>query len=435
MGILGLINSDPAVKKSVEAAIQASPKAEYDLRFFSEEEEILEFLNYDLPEVVIINFSDPLINIDSIISHIRDDTWILNFGMLGFYSGEKDQEEALLTKYKAINLLALLDHSRIRSHLVKNLQIISQNYQIIFQREFSRNLLDGASGSFTIENDILAIPLYAGIAATILAQRGLINPDNKMHLQLALGELIVNAVEHGNCGISYEEKTQGMASGLSVVELVAERCKDPLIRNKKVDLLWDIHPEESVFVVRDEGAGFDVRAYLKKISAQDMMSLHGRGIKMASAFSTELKYNEKGNQVTLILKHDVSVEHEVPVGFSHEQVVNVKKGDIVLREDEPSDYLYYIVSGKYTVFHNLKQVGTLSPQDIFMGEIAFLLNQRRSASVRAERPGKLIRLTRKTFVSIIREYPHYGIFLSKLLAKRLVRSNDQNAALMEKIRQ
>jgi CRP-like cAMP-binding protein len=319
--------------------------------------------------------------------------------------------------------------------LVKNLQIIAENYQIIFQREFSRNLLDGASGSFTMENDILAIPLYAGIAATILAHRGLINPDNKMHLQLALGELIVNAVEHGNCGISYEEKTLGMENGFSVVELVAERCKDPLIRNKKVDLLWDIHPEESVFVVRDEGEGFDVRAHLKKIADQDMMSLHGRGIKMASAFSTELKYNEKGNQVTLIVKHDASVEHEVPVGFSREQVVNVKKGDIVLREDEPSDYLYYIVSGTYTVFHNLKQVGTLSPQDIFMGEIAFLLNQRRSASVRAERPGKLIFLNRKTFVSIIREYPHYGIFLSKLLAKRLVRSNDQNASLMEKIRQ
>jgi anti-sigma regulatory factor (Ser/Thr protein kinase) len=433
MDMLGVINSDPAVKKILETALMANPKAKYKPRFFSEEEEILDFFSYDLPEIVIINFSDPAIDIDGIVSHIRDDKWILNFGILGLFSGDKENEESLLKKYKSINVLAMLDTYRIQSHLAKSIQIIEQNYQLIFQREFSRNFLDGASGSFTIDNDILAIPLYAGISATILAQRGLINPDNKMHLQLALGELIVNAVEHGNCGITYEEKTLGMENGLSVVELVAERCKDPLIRNKKVEFLWDIHPEESVFVIRDEGKGFDVKAHLKKIAAQDMMSLHGRGIKMASAFSSELKYNEKGNQVTLILKHDSSVEHEVPVGFSHEQVVNVKKGDIVLREDEPSDYLYYIISGKYRVFHNLKQVGTLSPQDIFMGEIAFLLNQRRSASVRAEGPGKLILLTRKTFVSVIREYPHYGIFLSKLLAKRLVRSNDQNAALMERI--
>jgi anti-sigma regulatory factor (Ser/Thr protein kinase) len=434
MGTLGVINSDPVVKKNIEAALLTDMKTRYDLRFFSDPEEILEFLSYDLPEIVIVNFSDPSIDINEIVSHIRDDKWILNFGILGIFSGDRENEESLLKKYNAVNVLAMLDDYRLRSHLVKSIRIIERNYQLIFQREFSRNFLDGVSGSFTIENDILAIPLYAGIGATILAQRGLINPDNKMHLQLALGELIVNAVEHGNCGISYAEKTQGMENGLSVVELVAERCKDPLIRNKRVEFLWDIHPDESIFVIRDEGEGFDVKAHLKKIAAQDIMSLHGRGIKMAAAFSSELKYNEKGNQVTLILKHDASVEHDVPVGFSHEQVVSVNKGDIVLREDEPSDYLYYIISGKYTVFHNLKQVGILSPQDIFMGEIAFLLNQRRSASVRAEGPGKLILLTRKTFVTIIRKYPHYGIFLSKLLAKRLVRSNDQNAALLEKIR-
>ncbi|MDR2257930.1 MAG: ATP-binding protein [Treponema sp.] len=276
MGILGVINSDPAVKKSVEAALMTNVKAQYDPRFFSGTEEILEFFSYDLPEIVIINFSDPSIDVEGIVSHIRDDKWILNFGILGIFSGDKETEESMLKKYKSINVLAMLDDYRIRSHLVKSLRIIEQNYQLIFQREFSRNFLDGASGSFTIENDILAIPLYAGIAATILAQRGLINPDNKMHLQLALGELIVNAVEHGNCGISYEEKTQGMENGFSVVELVAERCKDPLIRNKKVEFLWDIHPEESVFVIRDEGSGFDVRAHLKKLAAQDMMSLHGR---------------------------------------------------------------------------------------------------------------------------------------------------------------
>jgi anti-sigma regulatory factor (Ser/Thr protein kinase) len=434
MGFLGIVNSDSEVKKNLELVFKQNPAVDYDLRFLSEEEEILDFLSYDLPELVIINFSDSLIDIDEVVSHIRDDKRILNFGILGIFTGDKDKEESLLKKYKAINVLAMLDTYRLRSHIIKNIQIIEQNYQIIFQREFSRNLLDGASGSFTIENDILAVPLYAGIGATILAQRGLINPDNKMHLQLALGELIVNAVEHGNCGITYEEKTEAMENGLSVVDLVALKIKDPAIRAKKVEFLWDIQPDKTVFTIRDEGVGFDVKAHLRKIATQDAMSLHGRGIRMASALSTELKYNEKGNQVMLILKHDTVVEHEIPVGFSHEQVINVKKGDIVLREDEPSDYLYYIISGNYSVFHNLKQVGSLSAQDIFMGEIAFLLNQRRSASVRAESPGKLVLLTRKTLVTIIREYPHYGIFLSKLLARRLVRSNDQNAALMEQLR-
>ncbi|MDR0878045.1 MAG: ATP-binding protein [Treponema sp.] len=434
MSILGIINSDPALKKLIDAAFQDNPNTGYDLKFFVKEDEIFEFLNYDLPEIVVINFSDPTVNIDKVVSHIWDDKGILNFGIVGLFHGDKDAEESLLKKYKSINVLTLLDNYRLRTHLVKIIQIIAENYQIIFQREFARNLLDSASGSFTIDNDILAVPLYAGIGATVLAQRGLINPDNKMHLQLALGELIVNAVEHGNCGITYDEKTEGMENGLSVVELVAEKCKDPLIRKKKVEFSWDIQSDCTSFTIRDEGKGFDVAAHLKKIATQDAMSLHGRGIRMASMLSTELKYNDTGNQVTLLLRHDPSVEHEVPVGFSHEQVVNTQKGDIVLRENEPSDYIYYIASGKYSVFHNQKKVGSLSTQDIFMGEMAFLLNQRRSATIRADGPGKLILITRKAFVSIIREYPHYGIFLSKLLARRMVRANDQNAALIAQIK-
>jgi anti-sigma regulatory factor (Ser/Thr protein kinase) len=287
--------------------------------------------------------------------------------------------------------------------------------------------LDGASGSFTIDNDIVAVPLYAGIGATILSQRGVINPDSKMHLQLALAELIVNAIEHGNCGISYDEKTKALDEGISAMDLIAQKCRDPVIQAKKVSFLWEIKAGRSIFIIHDQGEGFDVKAHLEKVAHQDKYSLHGRGIRMAASLSTELKYNAKGNQVALIIKHDDSVEHEVPVGFSKEQIVTVKTGDTVIKEGDPSDYLYYISSGTYDVYHKDVKVGFLSPQDIFMGEMSFLLNQHRSATIKAASPGKLILLTQKALVNVIREYPHYGIFLSKLLAKRLVRSNDRNA--------
>ncbi|MDR1635752.1 MAG: ATP-binding protein [Treponema sp.] len=433
MAVLGIINSDPEITKIVEAAFAAVPDIDYDLKFLAEKEEILRFLGYDMPEIVIINFSDPVTDIGKIMAHITGDRWMLNFGIVGIYSG-RDSEEKILEKYKAANLLTLLDNFRLRSHLVKTIQIIEQSYQIIFQREFTRDLLDGVSGSFTIENDILAIPLYAGMGAMLLTQRSLIDTDKKMYLQLALGELIINAVEHGNCGITYEEKTTVLEKGISVVELVAEKCKDPAIRGRKVEFLWDIGRYITTFVIRDEGPGFNVQAHLEKIARQDILSLHGRGIRIAQMFSSELKYNEKGNEVTMVIKHDDAVEHEVPLGFSKEQILTVKAGDILLRENESGDCLYYIVSGRYSVFHNRKKVGSLSVQDIFMGEMAFLLNQRRSASIRADGPGKLVRLSRKALVNIIREYPHYGIFLSKLLAKRLVRSNDQNAILLEKLK-
>ena len=428
MSTLGIISSDPEINGIIEFAFQQTFNHNKDLIFLVQEDEIREYLNYALPELLVINFSDPNINIDSIVNQIQNDKWIMNFGIIGVFDNAVDVEEDLLKKYKAINVLTMLDVIRINSHLAKSIEIIEQNYQIIFQREFTKNFLEGASGSFTIDNDLLAVPLYAGIGATILSQRGLINPDGKMHLQLALIELITNAIEHGNCGISYEEKAQALESGLFAADLIAEKCNDPEIQAKNVLFGWEIKPDESVFIIQDQGDGFDVKAYMEKIKKQSDYSLHGRGIKMAAKLSHKLRYNEKGNKVTLFVNHDTSIEFEVPTGFPQEQIVPVKEGDVVLREGEASDYLYYISSGTYEVLHKDKRVGTLSAQDIFMGEMSFLLNERRSATIRATSPGRLVLLTQKTFINTIRDYPHYGVFLSKLLAKRLVRSNIQAAA-------
>lgn len=433
MGALGIINSDPAVKEKIESIFynnEDPPNSggEKELLFLDQEEEILEFLKYAMPELVVINFSDQKINTNKIIGQIQNDKLILNFGIIGIFDNSLDVEGELLKRYKDVNVLTMIDNFSIESQLLKSIEIIEKNYQIIFQSEFTKSFLEGASGSFTLGNDLRVVPLYASIGATILAQRGLINPDNKMHLQLALIELIVNAIEHGNCSISYEEKTKALESGLTSVDIIAKKCEDPAIMAKRVFFSWDIKPEKSRFTVRDQGEGFDVEAYTKKIKKQSDYRLHGRGIKMAAKLSHELRYNIKGNQVSLVMNHDTSVEYEVPAGFTGERVVLVKKGDVIMREGEISDSLYYISSGTYEVLHNDKRVGTLSAQDIFMGEMSFLLNKRRSATIRAASAGKLIYLPQKNFVNIIREHPYYGVFLSKLLAKRLVRSNEQAAA-------
>jgi anti-sigma regulatory factor (Ser/Thr protein kinase) len=429
MSTLAIINTNPEIKNLVELAFKNAPKQLYDLLFLEHEDDIFEFLDFTLPELVVVNFSEQIINIEKIIDHIINDKWILNLGIIGIFSYETDKEEDLLKKYKAINVLTLLERYQIRTHLLKCVQIIEQNFQIIFQREITQKLIEGASGSFSFDNNPLNESLYSGIGATILAQRGLINPDIKMHLQMALAELIINAIEHGNCGISYEEKMKALSSGMGISDagLIAEKCKNPAIKAKKVTLSWEIKQGETLFTICDEGEGFDVKAYLEKMRNQDRLSLHGRGLRIVMSFSFKLKYNLKGNLVILTVKHDSKAEHEVPIGFLNEQIIHVKKGSTVISEGEASNFLYYISSGTYEVLHNGKPVGHLSSEDIFMGEMSFLLNQRRSATIKATSDGKLILLTQKTFVNVIKDYPHYGIFLSKLLAKRLVRSNERTA--------
>jgi anti-sigma regulatory factor (Ser/Thr protein kinase) len=430
MNLIGVISSDTEINDEIQSEFDASYADRYILRF-PEESEILEFLNFDLPEIVIINFSDTQIDTLSIIEQVRDDSWLHNFGIIGLYNPESDSEEDMLQQLKNVNILALLNFHRVKSHITKSVQIVDDNRQIIFQNELSSKLFDRASGSFAIENDVLASSIYASIAATTLAQRGYINPETKMLLQLALAELLINAIEHGNCGISYEEKSQFLEDGLSVVDLVQEKCRDPLIEAKRVEFEYDISPHSTRFVIRDQGEGFDVQALSEKLKTEGEMSLHGRGIRMAAALAEKLSYNKRGNEVSIVFPHDEVVSRDTPAGFADQEAVIVKKDDIVFREGETSNFLYYISSGSYSVFHKSQHIGMISPGDIFMGEMSFLLNNRRSATVRAEGPGKLIRISRKAFVSVIKDYPHYGIFLSKLLARKLVRTNLRNAMMQQ----
>ena len=434
MNLVGVISSDETLNETIRAEIENAFGDTFVLTF-PKEGEILEFLNFDLPELVIINFSDAAIDVDGTIDKIRDDSWLHNFGIVGIFDPDQYREEDLLENLKNVNILALLNADRIRSHIARSIKTIADNRQIIFQNELSSRFFERASGSFIIENDILAASIYPGIAATMLAQRGHINPETKMHLQLSLSELLVNGIEHGNCGITYEEKSDFLAKGLSVVDLVAEKCKDPEIAAKRVRFEYDIQPHETKFIIQDDGDGFDVKGLSEKLKVEGEMSLHGRGIKMAASLARLLTYNRKGNVVTMIFPHDDQVSRETPVGFSDDEALIVQKGAIVFREGESSNFLYYISSGTFSVFSKSRHVAMLSPADIFMGEMSFLLNNRRSATVRAENLGKLIKISRKSFVSVIKEFPHYGIFLSKLLARKLVRANVRNVLIQQRDRQ
>jgi hypothetical protein len=434
MKVLGIISSDKKLNRTLKQAYEQWEDKAYKLVFITSEDEIYEFINYELPEIVVINFSDPGIPVKSLIARLEDDAWLHYFGVIGLYDQDVIDEDDLLLKLKKVNVLTLLNAYRIRSHLMKSIEIIRDNYQIIFQRGFASKIMESSSGSFSIANDILAVPIYAGIAATSLSQSGKISSDKKMHLQLALAELIVNGIEHGNCGVSYDEKTDFMENGGSVVELVAEKCRNRKIAEKKVHMDWEIHRDFTRYVIRDEGPGFDVTQLNETLKSQDELSLHGRGIRMARHLSKEIYYNKKGNQVTLIIQHEEQDQQPFPIRFRKEEIVEVERGDVIFREGEESDFLYYIVSGKYYVYHRRKRVGLLNQNDIFMGEMSFLLSNKRNGTIKAADNGKIIRISRKAFVTLVKDYPYYGIFLSRLLAKRLARSNEQNAQLTDKIK-
>jgi len=427
MGYIGIVNSDEKISAQIAKSLKKDEIINY--KILSNEEEIIEFISFELPELVIINFSDPDLDIESIMEQISHDIWVNNFGIIGIYDQEKISEEAVMKKYMEFNILTLLDNIMYKIILTKCAKIILENKQLLFNKGFSEKLFDKDVGSLKLENDPLTVSIYAGLVSSILIQKSLVRAESRMHIQLIFSELLINAIEHGNCGINYDEKTDFLETGGNIIDLIAKKNKDPLISKKIVSMEWEISRDKSTFIIRDEGEGFDVLQFKDKIKKEGIYALHGRGIRMASFFAERLAYNRKGNAALVQIKHDKDISPKAPESLSSEEIIDVKKGDTVCKEGEYGDSLYYISSGKYSVWHANKRVGELDPSDIFIGEMAFFLNNERSATVRAETNGRIIKISRKNFIQIIKKYPQYGLFLVKLLSVKIVRANIANAGL------
>ncbi len=122
-------------------------------------------------------------------------------------------------------------------------------------------------------------------------------------LRIALRELVINAIEHGNLNVSFDEKSKAIMND-SYFALIASRRQDPRYRDRKVLVEYAVNPVKVVYRITDEGNGFDHAKVLQNFSqdANEQLLAHGRGISLAQTIFDSITFNEKGNQVTLLKK-------------------------------------------------------------------------------------------------------------------------------------
>lgn len=125
-------------------------------------------------------------------------------------------------------------------------------------------------------------------------------PDPNRNV-LGLRELMVNAVEHGNLGISYEEKSTLHVNNQWLDE-VQRRLALPEYRDKFVTVTYERTPQEIRFLIVDQGKGFDWKPYLT-IEPSRVFDSHGRGIALAGKISFDMiEYRNRGNEVLAVIQ-------------------------------------------------------------------------------------------------------------------------------------
>ena len=377
----------------------------------------VEFLGSEMPELFFLDFNDPGFDAFALLETIKADPWLHYSGILALCD-EPAAAERLESDARA-NILVVVASRDLATLLPRLLQILASNQGLLFQRHVGVDFAGDVSGQVELANDLLEVRCYQNLVCNYLLNANRIGADAKAALNLAINEMLTNAIEHGNCGISYQEKSAWLESGRTIGELIAQRCEDPEIARRRVVFEYTITPERSRFRVADEGDGFDWRAVADPSADDNVLKHHGRGILMTRAYTDDLTYNQKGNEVRFEIRHAGELPNPTPAPFEGLEARDLQVGDVVMRQGEISTSLFYIVKGRFDILVDDRRVTTLTPADLLMGEISCLLNSRRTATIRARTAGRVVEITKRKLLEVVRERPYYALVLSRLLAGRL----------------
>ncbi len=166
------------------------------------------------------------------------------------------------------------------------------------RRQFLQGL-DQLDCSLSLVSDVALVPVFVGYVQEHLAGVGLCDANGRIRVGVALEEAMINGMHHGNLELS---STLKEGDRNEYTRLAQERLQLSPYRNRRLHVRVRINPREAVFVLRDEGPGFDVSTLPDPTDPENLLRPSGRGLLLVRTFMDEVKHNDRGNEITLLYR-------------------------------------------------------------------------------------------------------------------------------------
>jgi len=173
--------------------------------------------------------------------------------------------------------------------------------------------ITNAKSTFELENDTDLITPLVGYLQESITQLDVCGEAERVRVGVALEEALTNALYHGNLEVRSELREDGTDAYYS---LARERTSLPPYADRRIRVETDLSRDEAVFVIRDEGPGFDPSTLPDPTDPVNLEKLSGRGVLLMRTFMDEVIFNEAGNQVTMIKRRVLATGEESVVDSS-----------------------------------------------------------------------------------------------------------------------
>lgn len=171
---------------------------------------------------------------------------------------------------------------------------------ILSVRDFDESPLSTRAQATTrwdLGNDLAEVTPVVSVLETHLERVGLVDETSRIQVSVALREAIVNAMLHGNLGMSSALKESDPDAHDKLAE---ERRQTSPYRERRVRVTVTEAPGEVTYVVSDDGPGFDLGTVPDPTDPANLERTSGRGLFLIRTFMDDVTHSDGGRTITMV---------------------------------------------------------------------------------------------------------------------------------------
>lgn len=253
--------------------------------------EAMDLLRHGVPDVVLTDLDMPEMDGLELVQAIRRDYPALPVILMTAMGSEDVAAKAL--HHGAASYVRKRNLAR---EVVRTVGSVLAVAQAIPQQERVLDCLTDDQLSFALDNDAALVPAvltHLELVASLLHPR---DRTDRIRVGIALHEALLNAIQHGNLELNSDLRQEDEQVFRNLGE---ERRRLPPYRDRRVRIRATLSRSEAVYVVEDEGPGFDPATLPVPTDPANLERIGGRGLMLIRTFMDEVEHNEKGNRITL----------------------------------------------------------------------------------------------------------------------------------------
>jgi CheY-like chemotaxis protein/anti-sigma regulatory factor (Ser/Thr protein kinase) len=286
-----LVVDDSPVDRRLAGAL-VEKRLGLNVAYAADGKEAVAIIDQAAPDLVLTDLQMPHMSGLELVEHIRRRHPLVPVILMTAHGSDEIAAQAL--KKGAASYVPKV---KLADELADTVQSVLSVAKV--DREHRRLLecLTQTESHFVLENDPTLIPPLIGHLEAGLTRMKLCDETGLIQIAIALREAIINAMEHGNLEADSKLRED---SGEQYYKLLAERRQQEPYSERRVHVVSRESRDEAVYIVRDEGPGYDPSILPDPTDPANLEKVSGRGLLLIRTFMDEVDHDDRGREITMV---------------------------------------------------------------------------------------------------------------------------------------